>query len=198
MTTPAHTARGFSLLEMLVVIAITASVVVALIVAIQYVYRGQRFVFEQADATRSARIGIERAVADMREASYADNGAYPIVAMSTSTMTFYSDIDDDSSFERVRYFLSDKVLYQGVVDAAGTPPTYDGSETTTALATDVRNDALSVPLFTYYDADGNALSDLADLDAVAFVLVRLVVNLEPSRAPNDFELRASATLRNIE
>ena len=191
--------RGFSLLETLVVVVVLVFIVAAIIASITYVYRGQRFAFEQADATRNARVGIEGAVRNMREASTADNGAYPIVTLATSTMTFYSDIDNDTRIERVRYFLDGDELKRGVVEPSGEPPTYATStEVVTRVAQHVRNTALMTPLFTFFDTNGDTLSNLSDIDAVAFVTMRLVINLEPTRAPNDFELRASAALRNVE
>lgn len=166
--------------------------------SLRYAYRGQRFAFEQADATRSARTGIERAVRDIRETSYADNGAYPIEAMSTSSVTFYSDFDNDKKIERVRYFLSGTDFQKGVVESSGDPPAYATSTEVISIVSDnVRNEAVGVPLFTYYDTVGAAISDYTDIDELAFVLVRLVVNLHPERAPDDFELRSSAALRNV-
>ena len=190
---------GFTLLESLVVLTVFVMIIGAIVVSLRYTYRGQRFAFEQADATRSARTGVERTVEYLREASYADDGAYPIVALATSSMTFYSDYDNDNKIERLRYFLTDTTFYRGVVESAGDPPTYaTSSEVVTAVSNDVRNNALGTPLFTFYDRVGAQMSDLTDIDALAFVLVRLVVNLHPERAPEDFELRSSAALRNID
>lgn len=195
---PLHTNRGFTLLEVLVLVAVLIMIVIAIVASTRYVYRGQRFAFEQADATRSARAGIEQAVRDIREASFADNGAYPVFSMATSTITFYSDFDNDQSAERVRYFLDGTDLKKGVVDASGDPPTYaTSSEVISTISDNLRNEATNTPLFTYYDTAGALMSDYTEVDELAFVLVRLVVNLHPERAPEDFELRSSATLRNV-
>lgn len=167
--------------------------------SLRYVYRGQRFAFEQADATRSARSGIERTVRDLRESSTADDGAYPIESMSTSSVTFYSDYDNDNKVERIRYFLTGTDFKKGVVESAGDPPTYaTANEVISTVSDSVRNEAVGIPLFTYYDTTGALMSDYTEIDELAFVLVRIVVNLHPERAPEDFELRSSAALRNIE
>lgn len=191
--------RGFSLLESLVVLTVFVMIVSAIVAALRYTYRGQRFAFEQADATRSARSGVERAVEDLREASYADDGAYPVVALATSSVTFYSDYDNDEKIERMRYFLDGSDLKRGITESAGDPPAYaTSSETVSTISNDVRNNAIGTPLFTFYDTDGALMVDLSDIDALAFVVVRLVVNLHPERAPEDFELRSSAALRNVD
>jgi len=190
--------KGFSLIETLVLLAVFVIIVMAIVSSLRFVYRGQRFAFEQADATRSARTGVERAVRDIREMSLADNGAYPVVAMATSSMTFYSDYDNDDKVERIRYFLDGTDFKKGIVESAGDPPTYaTSSEVVTEISDNVRNTTLGTPLFTYYDKAGALMSDLTDIDELAFILVRLTVNLHPERAPEDFELRSSAALRNI-
>jgi len=191
--------RGFTILETLVLLAVFTMIVIAIVSSLRYVYRGQRFAFEQADATRSARTGVERIVRDVREASYADDGAYPVVSMATSSIAFYSDYDNDNRIERIRYFLDNTDLKRGITESAGDPPVYATSTETVSIVSDnVRNNIVSVPLFTYYDTQGALMSDYTDIDALAFVLVRLVVNLHPERAPNDFELRSSAALRNVQ
>ncbi|MAJ97255.1 hypothetical protein CL644_00820 [bacterium] len=190
--------RGFTLLEAVVLLGIFVLIVGAIVSSLRYVYRGQRFAFEQADATRSARTGIERAVQDLREASDADNGAYPIIAMATSSVSFYSDYDNDNKIEQIRYFIDGSDFKKGIIESAGNPPTYNaGSEVVTTIATDVRNNAIGTPMFTYYDKSGVLMSDYTDIAQLAFVTLRLVVNLHPERAPDDFELRSSAALRNI-
>ncbi len=192
------TQRGFTMLEAIVFLSIVVLIITAIVSSLRYTYRGQRFAFEQADATRSARAGIERVVRDVREASYADDGAYPIVAMATSSLTFYSDYDNDNKVERVRYFLEGTDFKKGVIDSAGDPPAYaTSSEVVTGVSDNVRNESVGTPLFTFYDTAGAEMTDLSEIDEFAFLLVRLVVNLNPERAPNDFELRSSAALRNI-
>lgn len=191
--------RGFTLIEALVLLSVFVIIVGAIVSSLRYVYRGQRFAFEQADATRSARTGLERTVRDLRETSYADDGAYPIVSLATSSATFYSDYDNDDKIERIRYFLDGTDYKRGIIESAGDPPTYaTSSEVVTTVSDNVRNNAIGTPLFTYYDTQGALMSDLTDIDALAFVVVRIVVNLHPERAPDDFELRSSAALRNIQ
>ena len=193
-----HSQKGLTLLEAVIFLGILILIISAVVATLRYVYRGQRFVFEQADATRSARSGIEQTVRHLREASYADNGAYPIVAMDNTSVTFYSDYDNDGRIERIRYFLDNTYFKRGIIESAGDPPTYNsGSEVVTVISENVRNTAVGTQLFTYYDRSGAIMSDYSDLDALAFVVVRLVVNLHPERAPDDFELRSSASLRNI-
>jgi len=194
----AHTSpRGFTLVETIVFIGVLVLIIGAIVGALRYTYQGQRFAFEQADATRSARAGIDRVVRELREVSYADTGAYSIESMATSSVVFFSDFDNDGSIERVRYFLDGTELKRGVVESTGIPPTYTGLETVSVVSDHIRNEALGVPLFTLYDRSGNEIVDFSDVDALAFVLVRLIANVDPLHAPVDYELRSSAALRNV-
>ena len=191
--------RGFTIIESIVLVFVFVMIVGAIVVSLSYTYRGQRFAFEQADATRSARTGMERMVQNLREASSADNGAYPIISMGTSSIEFYSDYDNDSKIERLHYFLDGTDIKRGIVESAGDPPTYATStEVVSTVSQYVRNEDLGVPLFTLYDKDGALMSDYNEIDELAFVILRVVVNLHPERAPDDYELRTSAALRNVE
>ena len=190
--------QGMTLIEMLVFITIFTVIIVAVVSSIRFVYKGQRYSFETAESTRNARLGIEHTIKDIRESAYSDIGDYPIIAMATSSLEFYSDIDRDAKVERVRYFLDGSTLKKGLLKSTGNPPEYlNENEVVSIVSTNVRNNATGVPLFTYYDKSGAEMTDLTKITDVAFVLARLVVNLEPSHAPNDFELRSSAALRNI-
>ena len=190
--------KGFTLIEVVVLMTGLVLVITAIVSSLRYVYRAQRFAFDQADAMRSARLGIEKMVQDFREASYADDGAFPIVSMATSSISFYSDYDDDNKLEKLRYFIDGTDLKKGIIESSGSPLTYSaGDEVLSVISTNVRNNSTDTAMFTYYDKSGALMSDYNDIANVAFVTVRLIVNLHPERGPEDFELRSSASLRNV-
>lgn len=190
--------RGFTLMEMIVVIAVLGVVSGALLSTIRDFYRQNAYVFEAATAVDSARRGIATALHNLREASYADDGNYPIAAAATSSVTFYSDVDADGGIERVRIYVIGETLYRTVTNAAGNPPTYTGqTPATTTIATYVRNGS-STPVFKYYDSEGLQLATTTpDISEIASVATTLMVDLNPNRAPNVLTLTGSATLRNL-
>ena len=96
---------GFTLIEVIMVIAIFAIVMGALMNFIIIIYRSQSYSLEQAVAVNEARRGIETMVKEIREARTAENGSYIIEKAEDNEFIFYSDIDNDDSVERVRYFL---------------------------------------------------------------------------------------------
>ncbi|MDB5237589.1 MAG: hypothetical protein JWL88_691 [Parcubacteria group bacterium] len=189
---------GFTLIEMLVVISITAAVGLAVTTMIQYFYQKNAYLLEQTDALDNARRTMLDAVRTLREASYGDDGSYPIASAGTSTITFFSDVNNDGSVEKVRYYLSNSTLYRGVTTSTGLPPVYTGQpEAINTVAAYVRN-ASSTPLFTYYDNSGAALSATStNVAQVSSVTISAWIDLNPNRAPNVFNLSETATLRNL-
>lgn len=190
--------RGFTLIEMLVVIFITGVAGIALTSMIANFYKDNGYLLQEASAVDSAHRGLETSFVDLREASYGDDGSYPIQSAGTSSITFFSDIDNDGSVEKIRLYLLNSTLYRGVTDSTSTPPTYAGQpEKTSIIASYVRNGS-TTPVFRYYDSSGTLISSSTiDVSQVSSVSTAVMVDLNPFRAPDVLTLTAEATLRNL-
>lgn len=198
MQTPSNSMRsrrrGFTMVEMLVVISITAAVGLAVTTMIQYFYQKNAYLLEQTDALDNARRTMMNAVHALREASYGDDGSYPIASAGTSTITFFADLNNNGSVEKVRYYISNNSLYRGVTTSAGSPPSYTGQpEVITTVAGYVRNGS-TTPLFTYFDDVGSTTTSVSEISSVT---ISAWIDLNPNRAPNVFNLAETATLRNL-
>lgn len=191
--------RAFTLIEVLVTVSIVSVVTLALTSIIQSFYKNNNFLIEETAALSSSRRGVDNAISALREATYGDDGSYPIGTAGTSTLTLYSDIDQDTGVERLQYKLIGTTLYEYITNATGTPPTYAANpQSTTTIATNVRNTS-ATPLFTYYDDAGVQLSTTSpNIASISSVKVQILVDLNPNRAPNVFTLSETATLRNLE
>jgi type II secretory pathway pseudopilin PulG len=189
--------KGMTLIETVVWVAVTTSAMLAIVTSVQYFYRTNNYTVEQASAVTSAQRGIESMVKTMREAAYASTGAYPIIAISTSSVAFYADIDSDPFVEQLRFFVDSNTLKRGVVDPVGDPPVYPNTEVISTLSDNIRNIEQGVSAFRYYDVNGNLMTDLSDIAEVRFIEATVVVNINPSRMPNQFTLRSTAALRNL-
>ena len=195
MIPPTHS-RAFTLIETIVVVGLTAFMMIALGQLIRYFYQTNTYVLEQSKAVDSARRSIENAMTDIREASYGADGSYPLLSAATSSVTFYADIANNSSVEKVRYYLSGTSLYRGVTDPGGNPPSYGGqTEKTTLVVDNIRNGTTA--LFRYYDTAGNELTEPITVSAVASVRITVLTDVNPERAPNVYTLSGGATLRNL-
>jgi type II secretory pathway pseudopilin PulG len=187
---------GFTLIETIVVIALTGLVSVTLGVLLTYFYKTDQYTLEQSIQVEQARRGIEDAMRYLREASYGSDGSYPVSSAATSTITFYSNVDSDSAIERVTYRLSNGFFYRSVTKAAGNPPAYTGSTATTTLAMPVVN-STSTPVFRYFNSTGTELFAPVSIGDVASVRTTLMVDANVNRSPLSFTLSGAATLRNL-
>lgn len=184
-------------MEMIVVVALTGLVGVGLLSMIAYFYRSNAYLLEATSAVDSASRGVKESLALLRGASYGEDGSYPLMAAATSSVTFYANGDGDQAIERVRLYLAGGVLYQGVLNAAGNPPSYTGqTESTSVIATWVKN-ATSTPAFRYFDSDGVELTGAINIAAVRTIRARFDVDINPQRAPNILTIEGGATLRNL-
>jgi hypothetical protein len=185
------------MIEMLVVIGVLAIVGLAVSGMIAYIYRSNTFLFQQSSATDNARRGVEYALENIREASYGADGSFPIATAATSTITFYADVDNDGTVEKIRYYLSNGTLYRGVTNPAGSPPSYTGQPETSSVVANYVQNGTSTPVFNYYDDTGTLLSTPADVSKVASVSAVIGVDVDLRRAPLTFTLIGSATIRNL-
>ncbi len=186
-----------TIIETSVWISVTLSALLAIVTSVQYFYRTNNYAVEQAAAISSAQRGVESMIKTMREASYASDGAYPIVSLATSSIVLYADIDEDPFIERLRFFIDGNSLKRGVIDPTGDPPVYTNPESISSLSDYVRNNEQSVDAFRYYDLNGDLMTNLSDISEVRFIEVTVVVNINPFRLPNQFTLRSTAALRNL-
>jgi prepilin-type N-terminal cleavage/methylation domain-containing protein len=106
--------RGLTLVELVVTVAISSIILVALMRFLASAYPLSRVVFEQASATETARVQLARITKVLREARESDTGGYPLVATQPQRLIFYADIDVDDATERVRYELSGTRLERGL------------------------------------------------------------------------------------
>lgn len=190
--------RGFTLVETLVVIAVFTIIMAASSGALVQFYRTNAFTIEQAYAVQAAELTMKELVRGVREAIFSDEGSYPIVSIATSSFSFYSDIDHDDSVELTRFYIQDEALLRGLTNATTGTPVYDpANEVVSVVADNVRNWEDDVTVFRYFDDTGTEILNFANITDVAFVEITLIVNVNPKRAPNEFTLRSSATLRNL-
>ncbi len=195
--------KGASIIEAIVMIFVFALAMAALTSFLINTYRAYNFNFQQVAAINEGRRGIETMVKEIREATYGDDGSYPIVEAGDDHFIFFSDIDKDSAVERVRYFLDGSNFKKGIVEPSGDPPQYIlNNETISVLSSYVRN-TIPTPIFTYYNGDwpedviNNPLPTLTRLADTKLMHVYLKINVDPSRPPDDFILESDTQIRNL-
>lgn len=97
--------NGFTLVEVLIVIAIFGLLAGALFGLIPSLYEINNYALNQAYAIDEARRGVKIMTREIREARAGEDGSYLIEKAEDSEFIFFSDIDSDGKIEKVRYFL---------------------------------------------------------------------------------------------
>ncbi len=190
--------RGISLVETVITIGIAVFALITIGTFTLSFYRNHAYAIEQSFAVNSARKGVDRMVRDIREASFSDEGGFPVVSIGAYEIVFFSDIDRDDMIERVRFSLDNGLLLRGQADSTGTPPEYPVSDDMESIVSDyVRNEEYGHAMLRYYDEEGDEIIDYDLVTDVAFVTIDLMVNINPDRLPHDFILKSSASLRNV-
>ncbi len=190
--------HGFTLIEAITTLAIFMIISVAVVSSIVMLYKGNRYAMEQAIAVENARRGVEQMVRDIREASYSDAGAYPIVSIGSTSVAFYSDLDRDNDVELIRLYLNGTSFMKRVTNPTGSPAVYnEANGVENMLSENVRNIEQGTPIFEYYNSAGTKLTSYGNVTPAVFIKVSLIVNVNPKTLPNEYVLRSSAAIRNL-
>ena len=188
--------RGFTLIEILVGVAIGAIVALGVTELFLQSMRAQHKLYQWLSSEQAARRTLLSFAADLRPASYAATGAYPLESATTNTIIFYSNVDSDAPRERVRYFLNGGALKKGITEPTGSPPVYDSTkEVVQTMVSPAVNGTTS--LFSYYDqayiGSGVPLPTPIDITKV-----RLVgIDLRAGDTSTPFILQTKVEIRNL-
>lgn len=189
--------RGFSLIEIVMTVAITAGVI-AVVGAFQAnIFSLGRTTDQSLRASDEARRILRPMTDDIRSAVAGENGAYPVASASASELIIYVDYDKDDSVERVRFFVDGDTLKQGIIEPSGTPVNYSGTETISSLV----GGLVSSSVFTYYDTNFDGTTDPMTPPIVA-TTVRVVgidmgIDEDVNKPPAQVDVSTIVTIRTI-
>ena len=188
---------GFTLVETIVVISMTALVSVTLGWLLAYFYKTNAYALEQSTAVGQARKGVEDAMLYLREASYGSDGSYPIKSVATSSITFYANTNNDPIIERVTYSLINGTFYRAVATPTGNPPSYASATVATSTISMPVTNSTSTPMFRYFNNVGAELFAPVDISKISSIRTTIVIDVNVNRSPVAFTLSGGATLRNL-
>lgn len=196
-----HNKRGFTLVEALVALAMFSLISLAVGWFVIQSLRSNDVIWEQLKTQNDGRAVVEQFVDDVRRAEPSSIGSYPIEDATTSTFTFFANIDSDIGRERIRFFLDGTDVKKGVIQPAGSPINYDGSETIVTIATDVVNLTKGADLFEYYDetypVTTTPLTVPDQLTDIRAVRIQLELEKDPNETPVPLHVEATASIRNL-
>ena len=189
----------------LVEVLITLGIFVAVIIAVgtfeanTFIYQGE--VSNSFTTAQNAQIILKTMLTELREMAPGADGSYALINAGSTTVSFFSDPDNDGTEEQITYSLIGTTLYKAVIQPSGNPPTYGiANQSTTTLLTSVRNGFVT-PVFQYFDTNYNGtstpLTQPVTTTAVRLVKVNVTLDMDPNRSPAPITYTVQANLRNL-
>lgn len=193
--------NGFTLTELIFSISIFILIFVAIGAFARDVFFFNNILQSGLNNIGDARKVLRPFANEVRKAQPSDLGSFTISEASTSTFSFYSDIDEDGSRERVKYFLDGDVFKKGVINPSGDPLEYDSND---EIIFNIANNVVATStVFSYYDSNyygstsSTALSYPIVTSEVRLVRIDLTIDANPDRAPSLLTITTQATIRNL-
>lgn len=199
--------KGMTLIEMLVAIAVMLIIMQGFTLLLVNSWENNKSIIETGLASSLASRTVNKTIIQFRAIKQGDNGDFPIESADDFDIVIYTDIDDDGVTERVHYYLdlaSDE-FRRGVTDpnTSTTPVTYPATDTTTTTLAEYIVNENDNPIFYYYndnypgDTVNNPLITPTSPGDIQLIRMKLLVNIDPIRAPNNINIESFVDLRNL-
>lgn len=193
------TNRGFTLIEILIAMALTSMVLVFVTYFTFDISKFGTDFSNRLEAEFELQLTMRAMISEIRSMGPGGNGSYPIATATTTTFTFYSDIDGDGTFEQVRYFLDGTILKKGVIDPTATQPVqYPPAN---ELISEVVHYMVPGVIFTYYPEGlpDEMIPFPSPVDVAKVRLVKIIgtVDKDATMPPLPTTLSITATIRNL-
>lgn len=193
--------KGMTLVEVLIAVAIFAVIMVAIGTFEANIFSYNGSISGSLNTTQNAQAILKTMLKELREIAPGENGSYPIVNAGSTTLSFFSDFDNDGATEQITYSLFGTVVYRAVIQPSGSPAVYSyANQATTTLIADVRN-GVSLPVFQYFDANYNGtsspLAQPAVTTTIRLIKISLALDMDVNHAPSAVIYTVQASLRNV-
>jgi type IV pilus assembly protein PilW len=198
--------KGFSLLEMLIVLAIFTFIVGGIFSNLSQSQIRYQFEQEVAEVQQSGRNAIDIMVREIKlagfpKASYYDSAqnwtsansnkvAAGLITINATNLVFEADVEEDGIVERVDYNLSNGTLSRSAQDkqAGGGAP---------AAVYQVLANNVTALTFTYLDSSHTATATASEVQSVQILLTLSTTNVDPqNRNLRTITVQSEASVRN--
>lgn len=147
-------------------------------------------------------IAIKQISRDLMKAEYASEAIPLLEIADKDEIIFYSDVDDDSQPEKIRYYTNEAEIHRAVYKPINQTAPWEYSDVTTEkiVSNNIRNSDAQ-PIFRYYASPAQEY-DSFPLDSQSRASIRLIniylkVDNNPNRLPPPIELEYQVYLRNV-
>ena len=183
--------KGFSLIEMTVVIALVSMITVVVSVFLSQSLKSYRIKRQSVDLQ-------DKAAHVMREFEQTARAASTVLTASETEFKFYRFFDLTSTYPtQVRYFLDNDKFKIGITDPVGAVPNINypvENERITLIIEDVVNTDV---LFKYYNGSGALLLDPVNTVNVRMVELMISLDQNPGAPPLANTELTKVNLRNM-
>jgi len=166
-------------MEVLISIAIFILAILGVTALAQMGYQYYNFVFNQAEILDNIQKSVNTITKEIRKMRQADSGAFGLEKADNNEIIFYSNIDQVTDVERIRYFLDGNCLKRGLIKPTGTPPRYlETDEQINNISCNVTNE-LNEPIFAYYEdypSEASLLATPSDPHMVTVIKIYLRIS----------------------
>jgi prepilin-type N-terminal cleavage/methylation domain-containing protein len=195
--------NGFTIIEVMVVMAIFVMLIFLVVAMLNAIFVNSNQEMLSMNNIDQARIVSSAFVNEIRNATMANDGAYPLNYAGDSQIIFYSNFGSSNPavVNRIRYYILNNNLYKGVITPTGNPLAYNlASESVKLVQSDLQN--ASTPLFYYYngqyDGTGQQLLQPVNINQVRFIKINLVIlNQTIKNSVSTFNISAGGTIRSV-
>lgn len=192
--------KGFTIVEIMINLGIFSVIMVTIGLFIRNsYYMNSIFTGGLVSYDQSRKI-LQPIASEVRSASPSSLGAYALESTTDNSFIFYTDLDNNGTKERVRYYLSGINLMRGVITPTGSPLAYvSNNEVTQVLFEGVRNG--STPIFAYYDntytGSSSPLTQPVSAMNVRLVKITLILDNNVSAPPSPITVTTQVSIRNL-
>ena len=195
-----YSKKGFTLVEILVAVSIATVIFVAVFNFGTSIFSFNSSAQQNLSAQSDARRVLKSMVKEFRSASPSSLGSYPITLASTTTLTFFVNIDSDIYKEQIRYFIQGNELKRGMIKPSGSPLSYNPvNEQVSTLIRDINNGA--TPIFDYFDSSytgtSTPLTQPVQITKIRLIRVTVKIEKDPNKPLGPIIIESQVFLRNL-
>lgn len=196
--------RGFSLVEILIVVAIASAIVFVVSGLGSNTSVLNSLVGRELQQKSDIDQTLQSMTTEMRSATQSAAGGYPIVSAGTSSFVFYSNGANGGITQWVDYYLASSSIWMATIQPVGTGTltTYPtSSEVVTDLVDNVEEPA-STSLFLYYDDSyigptSSAMTSTSDVTPIRLVGFSFYIAAQSSTSPAPQYYSRLVDMRNL-
>jgi type II secretory pathway pseudopilin PulG len=186
---------GFSIIEIIITIFIITIIGIAIANFQSDIFSLNKINSDNLLDQESIQKALKIIGSEIRSASPSAFGSYPLSQTSTSSITFYSDIDNDDLTEKIRYFLEGSILKKGVIKPVDDKTYSSDKEVVKDFILNISSATTSI--FNYYDKTNTLLETPTDTSLVKLIKINIITDHDPLKLPSPLSMSTQIFIRSL-